>query len=82
MGQHNCNDMISKVILALDGELTKEQESAFMAEISKCSCCLEHYNIEKSFKEFLANKLNHKCVDANLINAIKNNLGSSSNHKP
>jgi len=50
--QHDCSEVISRVFLALDGELTHDEETEFMAELNRCSWCLEQFNIEKAFKEF------------------------------
>ena len=48
---HQCEDMMSKVFLSLDGELSHEEEKKFLEELNQCSCCLGKYEIEKSFKD-------------------------------
>lgn len=74
---HNCDQIISKVFLALDGEMTAEEEKTFLNEINQCSCCLEKYQIEKSFKEFLSKKVKHECCFETLANNIKDKLQRS-----
>ena len=71
---HDCSEVISKVFLSLDGELTKEEEQEFLEEIKRCSWCLEHYNIEQAFKEFLCKKIEKKEVKPNLVSEIKNKI--------
>lgn len=67
--EHNCRETIQKVMLALDGELSADEELRFMQDIKICSHCLEKYNIEKEFKLFLSNKVQKKnCTDDLKIN--------------
>ena len=74
MEKHNCMEILSKVFLALDGELTTEEEKEFLEELRKCSCCLENYSIEKSFKEFLVTKIEQREVTPDLIVSIKEKI--------
>ncbi len=74
---HDCTKIIEKVYLVLDGELTIEEETSFMHEIDQCSYCLEKFNIEKSFKMFMANKMERKNGSAHLIAAIKEKIKSN-----
>jgi anti-sigma factor (TIGR02949 family) len=62
MKKHDCNQVMQRVHLALDGELSRADMEDFLSEIDSCSHCLEHYNIEKSFKDFLLNKLDRKAA--------------------
>ena len=71
---HNCNKVLSKVYLALDGALTTEEEKAFLADLNKCSCCLDHYHIEKSFKDFLTDRLERKEMNPTLVGSIKDRI--------
>lgn len=74
MSQHDCNKVLSKVYLALDGAMTTDEEKAFLADLNKCSCCLDHYQIERSFKDFLTAKIERKCVDNSMVSSIKSQL--------
>ena len=37
---HHCDQLISKVFLALDGEMSADEEKKFLDEINQCTCCL------------------------------------------
>jgi mycothiol system anti-sigma-R factor len=69
--EHNCRETIKKVMLALDGELSAEEELRFMHDIKICSHCLEKYNIEKEFKLFLCSKVQKKNCTEDLKNKIR-----------
>ena len=71
---HNCDKILSKVFLALDGELTSEEEIFFLKEINQCEGCLEKYKIEKSFKEFLSMKVRKECCFETLAQNIRDKL--------
>jgi anti-sigma factor (TIGR02949 family) len=77
---HHCDQLISKVFLALDGEMSADEEKKFLDEINQCSCCLEKYQIEKSFKEFLSKKVKHECCFETLANSIKDKLSKNAIH--
>jgi anti-sigma factor (TIGR02949 family) len=72
--QHNCRQVFSKVNLALDFQLSIDEEQAFLDEVRKCPSCLEKYDIESSFKTFLKEKILRKSVSSNLIETIKNKI--------
>lgn len=74
MGQHECLDVLSKIFLALDGEMSPEEEKAFLKEINECSCCLEKFQVEQAFKAFLASKVERKEVKAGLVDDIRNKI--------
>jgi hypothetical protein len=71
---HDCSKVLSKVFLALDGEMTEEEEKLFLKQIQECSCCLDHFEIEKEFKNFLQQKVEKKCVKAETVSAIKTKI--------
>ena len=76
MGHHNCKDIISKVFLILDGELSIDEEKEFLNELNCCTSCLEKYNIERSFKSFLCAKINKKTVSIETVSTIKAQLNA------
>ncbi len=76
VGGHNCKDVAEKVEILLDGELDKEAEQHLIKEINKCSSCLEHYNIDKAYKEFIHNKMERKCCTDKLKSEILNQIKS------
>lgn len=71
---HQCKDIMSKVMLSLDGALSAEEEKAFLNELNSCSCCLSKYEIEKSFKEFLSNKTKQNCCVDTLAATIRKKI--------
>jgi hypothetical protein len=71
---HDCNEILSKVSLALDGALTSDEEKEFLEQLNQCSCCLEKYNIEKSFKLFLQMKVERKPVSQRCIDSLREKL--------
>jgi hypothetical protein len=73
---HDCSKVLSKVFLSLDGEMSAEEEKKFLKELQECSCCLDHFEIEKEFKHFLQHKVEKKCVKAETVSAIKNKIRS------
>lgn len=74
MSQHDCLDVLSKVYLVLDGEMSTDQEKAFLKDLNECSCCLDQYHIERSFKEFLAEKVQRKEVNQKLVADIRSEI--------
>jgi hypothetical protein len=74
MHNHDCNEILSKVSLALDGALTSEEEKEFLDQLNQCSCCLDKYQIEKSFKIFLQLKVERKVVSQPCIESLKQKL--------
>jgi mycothiol system anti-sigma-R factor len=72
--KHKCDETLAKVILALDGELSNAEEQQLLADINDCSYCLEKYNIEKVFKEFLANKMQKKPCAESVKTDIRNEI--------
>ena len=74
--EHSCDDTIAKVVLSLDGSLTETEEREFLDEVNCCSHCLQRYDIEKSFKEFLQQKVSKRKTDPSIIEKIKNDIKS------
>ena len=58
--QHDCNSILQKVYLCLDGEMSSQEEEIFLADIERCSHCLQHYQIEESFKTFLTSRIERR----------------------
>lgn len=68
---HNCKSILEKVILTLDGEITPAEEHQLLQEIEQCPSCLRKYHIEKSFKDFLASRIERKSASAQCIQNIR-----------
>lgn len=78
--QDCCAEIIQKVFLVLDGEMSAKEEKEFLSHLNECPHCLEMYSIEKTFKEFLTNKLQKKQVSKSVINSIKEKIQALSHH--
>jgi polyhydroxyalkanoate synthesis regulator phasin len=73
---HDCSKVLSKVFLSLDGEMSAEEEKVFLEELKQCSCCLDHFEIEKEFKNFLQHKVEKRCVKEDTVASIKSKIKS------
>lgn len=73
---HDCSKVLSKVFLSLDGEMSAAEEKLFLQELQECSCCLDHFEIEKEFKAFLQQKVEKKCVRDEMVSAIRSKIKS------
>jgi anti-sigma factor (TIGR02949 family) len=69
-----CFKVVEKIPLYLDGEMSEFEIPIFLEHVEHCHKCLEHYQIEKSFKEIVRQKCERKCVNAQLVGAIKNKI--------
>jgi len=76
MGGHNCREVIAKVEELIDGELNDVAQDRLIKEINRCPSCLEHYNIDKAFKEFVNERVQRKCcaqrMKEEILQKIKN----------
>ncbi len=63
---HDCSQFVEKVYQVLDGELTDEETELFVSDIERCKWCLEHYDIEKQFLEFVAKRFERKTCSETL----------------
>ena len=70
MGGHNCREVIAKVEALIDGELDHETQERMIIEINRCPSCLEHYNIDAAFKEFVRQRVQRKCCAEKMKNEI------------
>lgn len=67
-----CMQMIQAV---LDGSATEEERNAFRTNMDACMPCIEGYELQKSIKDALSNKLERKCCPENTVSLIKQKLG-------
>jgi len=76
-GQHSCDSTLKKVMLALDNEMSVEEEKKFLEEINSCSRCLEKFNIEQEFKKYLSEKIKRHACTTNLAEQIRASIQTS-----
>ena len=72
--KHNCEETLRKVMLSLDGELSNDAEVLLMADLNRCSWCLNKFEIEQTFKVFLSKKLEKKCCPEDMVKNIKSQI--------
>ncbi len=75
--KHSCDATLKKVMLALDDEMTEEEEKKFLDELNSCSYCLEKFNIEKSFKSYLCDKIKRHTVSSKVVEQIRIRIRNS-----
>lgn len=74
LDRHNCQQLMRKVMLLLDGEMTEEEEKDFLSNVSICHHCLESYQIEKNFKEYIYNKVERKKLSSDTLSVIREKI--------
>jgi len=62
---------MKKVMNALDGRMSEEEEKKFLEQVNECPHCLSRYDIETSFKKFLKTKIEMQKVSKDCIDSIK-----------
>ena len=72
--QLNYQDLVQKVTMYLDNELTKEAEMELLREIKTNPAYNELLSKEKSFREFLKSKIHRRTVSPTLIQSIKDKI--------
>ncbi|HAE35861.1 MAG: hypothetical protein H6547_07130 [Chitinophagales bacterium] len=79
--KHDCSKFVEQVFLVLDGEMSEEETNLFIQDIERCSHCLQHYNIEKELKAFLANREERKCCSETLRVSIMQQISDLSDQE-
>ncbi len=74
-----CEEFIRIMHLVIDNEASKEEKEYFQKHINSSDDCLQHFDDEKSFRDFFKKKCT--CVSANedVIEQIKAKLASLEN---
>ena len=75
--QENYRQLMKKVNMYLDNELSKEEERALLQEIKQNPTYYKLLHKEKSFKEFLKSRLQRRQVSPTLIQSIKNKINTN-----
>jgi anti-sigma factor (TIGR02949 family) len=69
-----CKDCVKNLYAVMDGEASKDQEDYFRSHINECLPCFNRYEIDRSVKEVLKLRVEHKEVPSNLVSSIKDKL--------
>ncbi|MEL6865847.1 MAG: hypothetical protein AAFP19_15585, partial [Bacteroidota bacterium] len=72
--QQNYQDLVRKVNMYLDNELSKEAERELLREIQQNPMYLEVLSKEKSFREFIKSRVHRRKVSPSLIQSIKDKI--------
>lgn len=70
-------DFQRRLVMYLDGALSNQESNAFLTDIKDSPEQLEKFEKEKSFREFLRNKVSRKSVSPALINSIKSKINAA-----
>jgi hypothetical protein len=70
----NYQELVRKVTMYLDNELTKEAERELLQEIKQNPTYYEVLSKEKSFREFIKSRVHRRKVSPALIESIKNKI--------
>jgi len=72
--QTNYQELVKKVNMYLDNELSKEAERDLLREIKTNPTYLEVLSKEQSFREFIKSKVHRRKVSPALIQSIKDKI--------
>ena len=73
-GSCNCKEFIEQLDLLLDSECNKADQARYIEHVNNCKGCLEVYDVEKSFKQFVSLKAKDHPVPQNLIENIRSRI--------
>jgi hypothetical protein len=72
--QSNHQELVKKVNMYLDNELSKDAEIELLREIKQNPAYLEVLSKEQSFREFIKSKVHRRKVSPALIQSIKDRI--------
>lgn len=74
INNHNCRAFSGRVIMYLDGTLSRQEERALLVEMRSCPYCLEKFSRERAFREFIKSKVNRRKVSPMVVQSIKEKI--------
>lgn len=69
---HNCKDVVNQFNLMLDGALNPKEEQDVLCELQRCLHCLEEYNLEEKYRNFIKEKVEKKCIPSGFLDRLRN----------
>ncbi len=72
--KNNFSTLMNRVVMYLDNGLTKQEERDLLLEIQSNPQLKDFFNREKSFREFIRNKVNRQKVSPALVQNIKDKI--------
>ena len=80
--QMSYQELVQKVTMYIDNELSKEEEMKLLKEIKLNPAYSELLGKEQSFREFLRSKIQRRKVSPTLIQSIKDKIRIPSSVNP
>ena len=74
LNPQNNQDLVKRINLLLDNELSKDAERALLNEIKTNPTYRDLLQKEKSFREFIKSRIHRRKVSPSLVQSIKDNL--------
>lgn len=74
MRDHNYQDLVQKVTMYLDNELSESAETELLREIKANPSYLQVLSQEQSFREFIKSKIHRRKPSPALIQSIKEKI--------
>ncbi len=74
--EEECQRLMDKVILSLDGALSHDEEMELVEKIQQYPCCLERMNIARAYKVFICHKVQKMNVPVSLIDSIRQRISN------
>ncbi|GAB5552815.1 MAG: hypothetical protein Sapg2KO_24060 [Saprospiraceae bacterium] len=74
MGDNNYQDLVEKVTMYLDNELSERDERELLIQIQSNPQYLKLLSQEKSFREFIKSKIHRRKPSPALIQSIKEKI--------
>lgn len=74
LNPQNNQDLVKRINLLLDNELSKDAERALLNEIKTNPAYRDLLQKEKSFREFIKSRIHRRKVSPSLVQSIKDNL--------
>ncbi len=74
MRSHNHHELVQKVTMYLDNELSESAEMELLKEIKANPAYLEVLSQEQSFREFIKSKIHRRKPSPALIQSIKEKI--------
>lgn len=78
MKTFNKQEFSKRLVMYLDGELTKSEERELLAQIQNSPEHLTRFDKEKSFREFIRSKVSRRSVSPALVQSIKSKIKTPS----
>ncbi len=75
MRDHNYQNLVQKVTMYLDNELSESAETELLREIKSNPSYLQVLSQEQSFREFIKSKIHRRKPSPALIQSIKEKIG-------